>query len=242
MPSLFPPFAVAPSPHPRLDPDAVVRAIAPLLSHERVHRIEQVLRHRLVSVTVVLENLHDPHNGGAALRTCEAMGLTNVHVVEPLEPFQTNHRVTKRAHKWLTVYRHPTIDGCLQMLREWGFRCWAAVPPVPGSRPVVEPQVAVDSPVALLFGNEHEGLSARAQELSQGTFAIPMFGFTESLNLSVSVAVSLQQVTSDRRRHLGRGGDLSEPAKRQLRAAYYGLSSRHAVPVLMRHLRKARGD
>lgn len=237
MPSLFPPFTRPPSPDPRLDPEAVVRVLAPLLSAERVHRIEQVLRHRLVSVTVVLENLHDPHNGGAALRTCEALGLTNVHVVEPLEPFQTNHKVTKRANKWLNVYRHPTVDGCLELLHRWGFDCWAAVPPVPGCRPAPEQQVAVNRPVALLFGNEHEGLSPRAMALSQGTFNIPMFGFTESLNLSVSVAVSLQQVVARRRSHLGRGGDLSLAAQKQLRAAYYGLSSRHAVPVLMRYLR-----
>ncbi len=236
MPTLFPPFATDPSPHPGLTPAAVVRALRPLLSHERIRRIEQVLRHRLATVTVVLENLHDPHNGGAALRTCEAMGLTHVHVVEPVEPFSTNHRVTKRAHKWLTVYRHPTIDGCLKLLRAWGFRCWAAVPPTPGSRPVTTPQVAVDRPAALLFGNEHEGLSPRARELSHGTFAIPMFGFTESLNLSVSVAVSLSQVVARRRDHLGRGGDLPLEAKEQLRAGYYGLSSRHAVPVIMRYL------
>ena len=236
MPSIFPPFAPVPSPHPRLDHEAVVRTLAPLLSHERVHRIEQVLRHRLATVTVVLENLHDPHNGGAALRSCEAMGLTHVHVVEPLEPFRTNHKVTKRAHKWLDVYRHSTIQGCLELLQSWGFCCWAAVPPVPGSRPVTRPQVAVDRPVALIFGNEHAGLSQAAQAHSHGTFQIPMFGFTESLNLSVSVAVSLQQVTARRRLHLGRGSDLPTHARDQLRAAYYWLSARHALPVLMRYL------
>ena len=239
MPSLFPPFSRTPSPDPRLSHEAVVRALTPLLSQERVRRIEQVLRHRLATVTVVLENLYDPHNGGAALRSCEAMGLTHVHVVEPITPFEANRKVTGRAHKWITIYRHSTVDGCLELLQRWGFRCWAAVPPALGSRPDTGPQVPVDRPVALLFGNEHEGLSPRARELSHGQFNIPMFGFTESLNLSVSVAVSLQQVTARRRRHLGSGGDLTRAARQQLRAAYYGLSSRHAAEVLMRHLQDA---
>ena len=235
MPILSPPFALPRPVDPRLTPEVVIRALAPLQYPERRRRIERVLRHRLLSVTVVLENLHDPHNGGAALRSCEALGLTHVHVVESCEQFQASHRVTKRAHKWLTVYRHPTVESCLELLQSWGFCCWAAVPPRPGFPPS-ERQVQADRPLALLFGNEHEGLSPAARRLCDATFNIPMYGFTESLNLSVSVAVATQQATARRRQHLGRPGDLPPAALQQLRAGYYALAERHAVPVVLRYL------
>ena len=237
LPLLEPDARPSASPDPRLCPDAVVRALRPLLSEHRRQRIERVLRHRLLSVTVVLENLHDPHNGGAVLRTCEALGLVQVHVVEHKERFSSSPRVTQRAHKWTGVDRHATVEGCLQQLAGWGYTCWAAVPPPPGERPRAGELVAADRPLALVFGNEHAGLSQQALACCQGRFAIPMFGFTESLNLSVSVAVALQQVTARRRQQLGRPGDLPPAAVDQLRAAYYAASTRYATDVVWRALR-----
>jgi tRNA (guanosine-2'-O-)-methyltransferase len=242
----------------RLTPELVVGALGPFLSDERKRRIEHVLRGRLASVTVVLENLYDPHNGAAVLRTCEALGLHHVHVVEGSEPFFFSRKVSQSAHKWLTVYLHPTVDACLGALHGAGFRCWAAVPPPLRSiAPATAPSGAHEAPVrpflhhtlhppgltlpagcptALVFGNEHAGLSARAVELCDGRFGIPMHGFCESLNLSVSVAVALRPLVDGRRAHLGRTGDLGAEALRRLRAGYYALSTPRAVELVLRQL------
>jgi tRNA (guanosine-2'-O-)-methyltransferase len=96
--------------------------------------------------------------------------------------------------------------------------------------------VAVDGPVALVFGNEHAGLSAEAKGLCEQRFHVPMFGLSESLNISVAVALSLQDATSRRRRFLDSAGDLPDGAREQLRAAYYARSVRHAPEFLLRSL------
>lgn len=236
MPSLTVNDRPRPAPHPHLTPDAVARWLAPVLSENRKRRIEQVISSRLVSVTVVLENLHDPHNGAAALRSCEAMGLLHVHVVEDVEPFRCSRKVSQNAHKWLNIYHHQTTEECLLFLREAGFACWAAVPPSAQGSRLGEEQVGVERPVALVFGNEHQGLSAGALALCQDRFSIPIRGFSQSLNLSVSVAVGLSHTVTRRRAHLGRSGDLTREAKSRLRAACYACSTRHGPDLVLREL------
>lgn len=236
MPLIYAPASPPEPPDPRISPGVVVEQLAPVLSSERRHRIERVLRRRLLSVTVVLERVHDPHNGAAVVRTCEALGLAHVHVVEATEPFRCSRKVTRNAHKWLGVYLHRSVDACLGFLEEAGFCCYAAVPPLRSAAGSAAGEVDVTRPVALVFGSEHLGLSAGARARCQGEFSIPMHGFSESLNLSVSVALALQQVTQRRRELIGRPGDLSPAALEQLRAAYYGASTRHAARVLLRYL------
>lgn len=241
MPHLKPGRRHTPPPDPRLTPALVVRALGPLLSSRRRLRIERVVRHRLASVTVVLENLYDPHNGAAALRTCDAMGLTDVHVVEEREVFSASPKVCQRSDKWINVHHHPTAGSCLETLRAWGFVCYAALPPRREGRVAADPWPGGERPVALVFGNEHYGLSEAAAELCDGSFSIPMRGFVESLNLSVSVAVSLSEMTRRRRLHLGRAGDLLEPHLGRLRAGYYARSVRHPVEVVLHELERGRG-
>lgn len=234
---LLGPDSLIPRPHdPRLGPDLVVRSLAPVLLPERRRRIERVLHRRVLSVTVVLENLHDPHNGAAAMRTCEAMGLHHIHVVEGREPFSFSRKVSVSAHKWLAVYLHPSIEACLGYLAGAGFSCWAAMPPPLHARAADRIEVSVERPVALVFGNEHEGLTPRALALCPKRFSIPMHGFSESLNLSVSVSLAAREVVARRRAALGRLGDLSPRALAQLRAFYYAVSARHAAAVVSRAL------
>jgi tRNA (guanosine-2'-O-)-methyltransferase len=230
------PHGRAPRAAPRgLSAERVVEALAPILSPERKRRIEEVLDRRLASVTVVLENLYDPHNGAAVLRTCEGLGLHHVHVIEGSEPFFFSRKVSQSAHKWLAVHLYPTIEDCVAVLRGAGFRLYGAVPPMRGTGARGAP-LEVLRPTALLFGNEHAGLSARALAACDGWLSIPMHGFSESLNLSVSVALALHPLVSRRREELGRPGDLPAAARTQLRAAYYALSTPHAADLVLRHL------
>lgn len=227
-------------PHPpadlKLTPELVINALLPVISPQKARRIEQVVLQRLVSVTVVLEDLYDPHNGAAVLRSCEALGLMHVHVVQNKETFSFSRRVTHNAHKWVSVYKYDTIDDCLGTLHGWGFASWAAAPPALEERCIHPPSIDVRRPTALVFGNEHAGLSPRARELCQRCFSIPMYGFTESLNLSVCAAVALHQVTTDRRRLLGAPGDLPPEERQRLKAGYYAQSTRHAADVVWQAL------
>ncbi len=240
MPLLRPTDRAAPGADPRLTPELVVRAVRRGLAPRRARQIDRVVSRRLASVTVVLEDLYDPHNGAAVLRTCEALGLLHVHVIEARNPFAFSPKVTQRADRWLYVYQHTSAQACLSWLQGLGFYCLATVPPRraagPGAAAPLAPAGA--RPTALVLGNEHAGLSAAAVSLCPGRLSLPMQGFSESLNLSVCAAVLLQELTTARRRHLGRAGDLGPQARRQVRADYHARSTRHAASLVLGELRR----
>ncbi len=211
-------------------PADVIAALSPLLGPERCAKLDAVARGRLVGVACVLEDLRDPHNAGAALRSCEAMGALSVHVVSSRQRFRTSVRVTQGSEKWLDVARHADAAACARALSKRGVRLLAAVPEAPLTVEELDPCV----PTALAFGNEHIGLSPELRALADGEFRVPMRGFSQSLNVSVSVAVSLHVLTEARRRALGRPGDLDEESLLALRARYYAKDIRNAAAVVAR--------
>ncbi|MBI4508880.1 MAG: RNA methyltransferase, partial [Deltaproteobacteria bacterium] len=204
----------------RYRPYDVICALEPTLTEERRARIERVLAERLSGLTVVIENLHDPHNGAAALRSVEACGLCELHVVEASEPFRFSARVSQGCEKWVSIRRHADFARCAKELHERGFALYAAVP---GAERTLH-ELDVSRPAALVFGNEHAGLTQSAVEACDGTFGIPMHGFTQSLNLSVSVAISVFDCAKRRRLALGREGDLPAEHELRLRARFCALS------------------
>jgi tRNA (guanosine-2'-O-)-methyltransferase len=204
----------------------------PLLSDERIARFEQVLDARLCSLTVALENLHDPHNGAAAIRSIEAFGLSALHVVESVEPFRFSSSVTIGCERWVDVHRYPTFTGCADHMHADGYALYAAVP---GAGESID-TIAVDRPCAIVFGNEHEGLTEAAIAACDRTVSIPMFGFTESFNLSVSVAVSIQRLAARRREVLGTDGDLEGQERARLRARWYAQRVRGAHEIVARYV------
>lgn len=207
------------------------------MSEQRRRRIDRVMQNRIGQVTIVLERLYDPHNGAAVMRTAEALGLTHVHVVEGDEPYFCSRKVSKAAHKWLNIYVHRTIEECATFLRQAGFTLWAALPPPLDTQTTNEHFLLdVQKPLALVFGNEHHGLTKAAIQLCDKRFSIPLPGFTESLNLSVSVALALHHTVEQRLRLRGRRGDLPPAIFEQLRAAYYVASVKHSAELVQRHL------
>lgn len=212
-------------------PEIVSAALRPLLTDERMARVEAVLDARLDSLTFAIENLHDPHNGAAAIRTAEAVGLTSLHVAETAEEFSYSPAITIGCEKWIQVVHHRTIAGCAGALREAGFRLYATCP---GARWDLE-SVPVDSPVALLIGNEREGLTAEAVAACDQAVSIPMHGFTQSFNLSVSVALSIHRLAQRRRTVLGRAGDLGDQKRAHLRARWYAMGIRGAEAIVSRY-------
>lgn len=210
----------------------MVSALRPLLSEQRVDRLEAVLSARLCSVTVVLENLHDPHNGAAALRSIEALGLQEAHVVEEAEHFSASPAITIGCEKWLTLGHHPTIARAADSLRARGFALYAMLPGA--ERQVAD--IDASRPAALVFGNEHAGLTDAAIGVCDDAVSLPMYGFTESYNLSVSVALALSVAAERRREALGRPGDLDADARARLRARWYALGMRGVETIVSRHV------
>jgi tRNA (guanosine-2'-O-)-methyltransferase len=212
--------------------EVICRVLEPMLTAERIARIDAVLAARLASVATVVEDTYDPHNAAATIRTTEALGLQDLHVIEPHLRFSATKGVTRGAHRWIDLHRWPAAESAVGHLRSSGFRVYATAPDAKVS---VE-DVDVSGPLAILFGNEHEGLSPAAIAACDASITVPMFGFTESYNLSVTVGLAMSRLATRRRAHLGRTGDLDLARHARLRARWFALRIRGVVGVVDRAL------
>jgi tRNA (guanosine-2'-O-)-methyltransferase len=224
----------------RVGPARVIDALAPILSDERRARIDAVLAARLGSLTAIVEDTYDPHNAAAAVRTTEALGLAEFHAVAGPsgDRFATPKGITRGCHRWVDLHRWPDVAAAADALRGRGFRVIATVP---AAAETVE-TLPVDRPLALAFGNEHDGLTPAAIAACDGAVSIPMFGFTQSFNLSVSVALVLARLAHRRRRELGAPGDLADDRMRYLRARWYALKIKGAIDIVERVGNQTRSD
>jgi len=213
-------------------PEQIMRALEPFVSDARRARFEAVLAARLSSLTVVLEDLYDAHNGAAAIRSIEAFGLSEVHAIEGANPFRYSTGITMGCERWLDIHRYTDIESCAATLKQRGMVLTATLPDADATLEDLDG----GKPRALIFGNEHEGVSPRALELCDELVRIPMFGFTESFNLSVSVALTLQWAAARRRHALGAAGDLKEEKKQWLRARWYAVGVRGAAGIIERYV------
>jgi tRNA (guanosine-2'-O-)-methyltransferase len=214
-------------------PDVICRALEPMLTPERIARIDAVIDARLGSVTLAVEDTYDPHNAAATIRTSEALGMQELHVIEPKERFSAVKGVTRGAHRWIELHRWPAADIAADGLRARGFRVFATLP---DARAVSIEEVDVSTPLAVIFGNEHEGVSQKAIDACDGTVTVPMFGFTESYNLSVTVGLAMSRLVARRRAHIEARGDLDPGRRARLRARWFALRIRGVVGVLERKL------
>jgi tRNA (guanosine-2'-O-)-methyltransferase len=167
-------------------------------TQRRQERIESVLDRRQPTLTVVLEDVHDPHNASAVLRSCDAVGVVDVHLVYVHEtpPRKSFGRSTSAsAAKWLRITQHDSIEACYAVLRKQGFRI-AATALEPDSQDFYS--LELTQPTALVFGNEMRGASPEAIRGADCTVYIPMQGMVESLNISVSCAVTLYEAMRQR--------------------------------------------
>lgn len=176
----------------------VIRHLEPLLLPERRERLRDVLAHRLDSVTLVLDNPHDPHNGSAVTRSCDAFGVQNLHVLCEHEPFLASSQIAKGTQRWVDIHEHQAPAALAAWLHAEGYRLLVTHPE--GRRELSD--LARMDRVAIVLGNEHSGVGRVLTEAADDTLAIPMCGFVESLNMSVSAALCLHAATSGRQRGL----------------------------------------
>jgi tRNA (guanosine-2'-O-)-methyltransferase len=212
-------------------PARICAALDSMMTPERIARIDGVLASRLTSVVTCVEDTYDPHNAAATIRTTEALGLQELHVIEPQLRFSAAQGVTRGAHRWIDLARWPVAEAAIAALHGRGFRVYATAP---GAVVSVE-DVDVTTPVAIVFGNEHAGVTANAIAACDGAVAVPMFGFTESYNLSVTVGLAMSRVAARRRAYINAPGDLEPDHRARLRARWFALRIRGVVSILERH-------
>lgn len=162
------------------------------LTDNRKDRLIQVLNERTRHVTVVVEDLFQTQNISAVMRSCDCLGIQDIHIVEAENPFSIHSAISMGADKWLTHYHYRSeksdIANCIQQLKNRGY---SVVATLPDEDSCYLEELPIEQPIALLFGTELTGLSPKAIQLADQTVKIPMYGFTTSFNISNSVAIIL---------------------------------------------------
>jgi tRNA (guanosine-2'-O-)-methyltransferase len=169
-----------------------------VVTDRRRQKILSVVEKRQPGLTVVLEGIHDPHNVSAILRTADAAGVLEVQLVYAIEEFpKLGKKSSASAVKWVKRRTFKSIEACYERLHKEGFRVYATH--LGAASPSIF-ELDLTGKVALVFGNEHRGVSERAAELADGNFQIPMVGMIRSLNVSVACAISLFEAFRQRQK------------------------------------------
>jgi len=189
------------------------------VTDERKQRFLDVVEKRTRYITIVLEDIFQPHNASAVLRSCDCFGIQNVHIIENKYKYNVNPDVALGSPKWLDLFRYNNSDfntvECLTKLKNDGYRIIATTP---HKNDCLIDELPLDNKNALVFGTELNGLTEAAIQMADGFVKIPMYGFTESYNISVSAALSLYELT------------------RRLRASNYdwGISDEDKIDILIK--------
>ncbi len=175
----------------------------------RFEKLKAVLQRRQFNLTIVLENVFDPHNISAVMRTCDAVGVQEVYILNTkiARHKKWGARSSSSAAKWLTVHQFENTDQCFESIRKRGLKILTTHL---GDDAV--PLYAVDftAPLALVFGNEHSGVSDEIRAKADGNFVIPQVGIIQSLNISVACAVTLYEAFRQKEKAGHYQGDAQE--------------------------------
>lgn len=170
------------------------------LSEGRLAKVKAVIANRQRDLVMVLEDIYDPHNAEAVFRTCEAFGIETAHLIfekqTPFNPRKVGKSTSSSANKWLSFVTHRSTESALTMLKSEGYRIFATT--LSDQSQSLYDISFLDSKVAILMGNEHRGLSEAAHRLADVHVNIPMWGMVQSLNLSVTAAIMIYEVTRQR--------------------------------------------
>lgn len=165
------------------------------LSENKMNLFEKVIADRTKHVTVALENIFQPQNASAVLRTSDVFGIQDVHVIENDNEYNVNPRVVHGASKWINLHKYNEKDNntldCINKLKADGYKVYGTTP---HTDDCLIQDIPLDNKVALMFGTELTGLSDIAMANVDGFVKIPMYGFTESLNISVSASICLYEL------------------------------------------------
>lgn len=165
------------------------------LTESRLNRFDQVIQHRTKHLSFVIEDVYQPHNASAVVRSCDCFGIQDLHVIESRNEYVTDKNIALGAGKWVTIHKHKdhenTSTNCLNYLKKQGFKIAATTP---HKDDYTLSTIPVDEPLAVVFGTEKEGITDEVKENADYFLKIPMYGFTESLNISVAAAITAQNL------------------------------------------------
>jgi tRNA (guanosine-2'-O-)-methyltransferase len=214
--------------------EIVNKLIFPLLTEARQKKVSQVAALRNFSNCVVLEGIYDRGNISAVMRTAEALGFVNFHVIETQMKFKEANRVTQGADKWTEVEKWKTTSDCIKELKKRGHRI--VVTSLEASKPIHE--IDFTTPTAFVLGNEKEGISEEMKALSDERIILPMSGFVQSYNISVAGALGLYHIYQDRLKKLGKNEDVTSEQAEILKAHYSIRTQDSAFDILKRYIKE----
>lgn len=201
---------------------------------DRIERINQVIEQRTNYVAIAVEDIYQSHNANAVVRSAECFGVQNVHIIQNEHEFEINDQISMGSAKWLNIHNHTNTKSCIESLKQKGYLVAATLP---AEKNAFIEDVPLDKPVAFLFGTEKMGLSEEAIAMSDICVKLPMYGFTESFNVSVSSALSLMSFV-ERLRKSNLKWQLNDEEKQELRLKFLKASIRDADKVEKRFYKK----
>ncbi len=169
----------------------LINFLGQYVTGNKQQKMAEALEQRTRHLTVMLEDIYQPHNASACLRSCDCLGVQDVHIVERKHVYRPNRGVALGSSKWLSIQRYHTTLPCIETLKARGYQLVATTPNLGGHDLTSLP---LDRPIALLMGTEEDGLSEEALTAADMTLQLPMYGFTQSFNISVTVAIAVSRL------------------------------------------------
>ncbi len=201
------------------------------ITRERQERFSEVLAWRTKFITVAMEDVFQMHNSSAVIRSCEVFGIQEAHLVEARFGKRLDKNIAMGAQQWVDSYSYSSSGACIESLRKKGYGIVATTPHTDACR---LDDFRIESPLALFFGTEKEGLSDLVLEEADVKLKIPMVGFTESLNISVSAAIILQSLSSQLRQS-GLPWELTKEEKSEIQLNWTKKSIKSIDEILSRY-------
>ena len=165
-------------------------------TEKRINKIRAVVLKRQPSLKIILEDIHDPHNVSAIFRTCDAAGIPKVSLLYNIEKFpKIGKKSSASAFKWIEKEKFKSVEECYKQLRLEGYKIYVSSISE-GAKDLYE--IDFTEKVAIVMGNEHRGVSKEAEDLADEKFYIPMYGMVQSLNVSVSAAITIYEALRQR--------------------------------------------
>ena len=176
----------------------LIQYLSQFVSETRLKKFDDTINERTRHITVVLEDIYQAHNASAVLRSCDCFGIQDVYFIENRNKYKISTDVDMGASSWLSIYRHSEKENnntikCLQTLKAKGYTIVATTP---HEKDCTLGQLPIDNKIALVFGTEIDGITDDVRNNADEFVRIPMYGFTESFNISVSAALSMYELTS----------------------------------------------
>lgn len=211
---------------------ALLAHLQSFLTEKRKNLFKEVISKRTRHFTVVTEDVYQLHNTSAVMRTCDVFGIQDLHVVEESLGKRVDREIAMGAQKWVSLNRFHTIKNCIQELKKNDYRIIATTP---HNESTLLHDFDVTQKAAFFFGKETQGLSDYVLDQADGFLKIPMYGFTESLNISVSAAIILQSVVT-KLKHSEIAWQLTEAEKFEIEMEWTKTTLKSAEEIIERYL------